>query len=142
MKRVGSMLEVTPAHQPVAENSYRCRVPGCQLPAAINDGSQSRICGTHFGMPDFAQNALVRKMRANPLLLEALLVTEATGEHAMRNLAEQMTVAGMGDLAPREETTLKHDGYGRHGEGLTVVRSEYQHPKLYMQRLRGTVGVV
>lgn len=134
------MVEVTPQRQPVADqNPYRCRVPGCQVPAAINDGSQARICGLHFGIPEDVQNAVVRRMRANPLLLDALLVTEATSQHAIRNLAEQMVAAGMADLAPQPEVVLKHDGYGRHGEGLTVRRSEFEHPKLYRQRLQSAL---
>lgn len=140
MKRVGSMIEVAPERHPSADqNPYRCRVPGCQLPAAINDGSQARICGLHFGIPDDVQNALVRRMRANPLLLDALLVTEATSTQAIRNLAEQMVAAGMADLAPQAEVVLKHEGYGKHEEGLTVRRSEFEHPKLYRQRLQSAL---
>ena len=140
MKRVGSMVEVTPQRQPVADqNPYRCRVPGCQVPAAIDDGSQARICGLHFGLDDSVQNAIVRRVRANPILLDALLVTEATSAHAIRNVAEQLIAAGMADLAPQAEVVLQHEGYGRHEEGLTVRRSEFEHPKLYRQRLQAAL---
>lgn len=139
MKRVGSMVEVTPQRQPVADqNPYQCRVLGCRLPAGISDGSQP-ICGFHFGMPDAMQNATVRRIRANPLLLDALMVTEATSISAIRNLADQMIAAGMADLAPQAEVVLQHEGYGRHEEGLTVRRSEFEHPKLYRQRLQAAL---
>lgn len=140
MKRIGSFVEVAPEGQPIAsQNPFQCRVPGCRLPAAINDGSQARICGFHFGMDDAQQNATVRRMRANPLLLDALMVTEATSEMAIRNLAEQMVAAGMADLAPQAEVVLKHEGYGKGDEPLTVRRSEFEHPKLYRQRLQSAL---
>ena len=85
------------------------------------------------------QNSTVRRIRANPLLLDALMVTEATSISAIRNLADQMIAAGMADLAPQAEVVLQHEGYGRHEEGLTVRRSEFEHPKLYRQRLQAAL---
>jgi hypothetical protein len=139
MKRI-SAADLAPQRETSYEsNPYRCRVPGCQVPAAINDGERARICGLHFGLHDDEQNAITRRMKANPLLLEALLVTEAVGEMALRNLADQMIAAGMPEYAPREELEITHDGYGRHGEGVSVIRSEFDHPKLYRQRLQALV---
>lgn len=139
MKRI-SAADLAPQRETAYEsNPYRCRVPGCQVPAAINDGERARICGLHFGLHDDEQNAITRRVRATPLLLEALLLPDSVGDMAMRNLAGQMIAAGLPEFAPRESLEITHDGYGRHGEGFTVVRSEFDFPKIYRQRLQALV---
>ena len=123
------------------ENPYRCRVPGCHIPAGINDGGSQRICGFHFGLTDSQQASTVRKMRAHPVLLEALTISDGISAAAMRNLGQQLVDAGFPELAPKV-IEMNHEGYGRHGAGLSVTRDEAEYPKLYRQRLRALAATL
>jgi hypothetical protein len=116
-----------------------CAAYGCPLPGGMSTGGDRRYCWLHFGAGLSDNDRITSWLRANPLAVEAMWVTQATSPHAIRNLAERLRRAGLDDLAPRV-VTLTHDGYGRHADGVAVTRDEHDYPALYAQRVRGWVS--
>jgi hypothetical protein len=117
-----------------------CSAHGCPLPGAISTGGDSpKYCWLHFGAGVDANDRITSWLRRRPLVVEALWVTEAWSEAQIDALGVRLDEAGLGDIAPQIRV-LSHEGYGRHGEGLSVTRDERKHPKLFMQRVRGWVS--
>jgi hypothetical protein len=116
-----------------------CAAHGCPLPGALSTGGDTRYCWLHFGAGVSENDRITAWLRRRPLVVDALLVTERLSPAQMDALGQRMVGTPFEELAPRV-CELKHDGYGRHGEGLTVERDEREHPKLYMQRVRGLVA--
>ena len=117
----------------------RCAAHGCPMPGSLSTGGASRYCQWHFGAGVDSNDRITAWLRRNPLAVEALYATEAMSVQAMRNMGDKMAAAGLSPLVPQVRT-LSHEGYGRHGEGIAVVRDEAEFPKLYMQRIRGWVA--
>lgn len=116
-----------------------CSAHGCPLPGALSTGGESRYCWLHFGIGVADNDRITGWLRRRPLVVEALLVTERLSPAQMDALGQRMIGTPFEELAPKVRE-MQHDGYGRHGEGLTVTRDEREHPKLYMQRVRGLVA--
>jgi hypothetical protein len=116
-----------------------CGAYGCPLPGSLSTGGETRYCGFHFGAGIDANDRITQWLRAHPAVVEALHATEAWSMAQMDALALRMTEAGFADLAPTTRV-IRHEGYGRYGTGIEVTRDERDHPKLYVQRLRGAVA--
>jgi hypothetical protein len=121
-----------------ARPPWACSASGCPLPGALSTGGAERQCFLHFGLGAAHAGRVSGWLRDNPAIVAALRVHDGATPTQMEAIGERLRQAGLADWAPRV-VVLDRPGYGRHGEGLRVERSEIDSPKLYRYRLRALV---
>jgi hypothetical protein len=117
----------------------RCHANGCPLAGGLSNGGAQRYCFLHCETGVARAGWITSWLRDHPLAVEALSIPDGITAQGMANFAEQCARADEHELAPRV-ATITHEGYGKHGVGITVERNEVDYPKLYRQRIRGLVA--
>ena len=117
--------------------TWACAAYGCPLVGALSTGG-ARYCWLHFGVGVRGSDRITSWLRQRPAVVDALGIPDGATREQLKTIGVKLRRAGLAEMAPID-VTLEHEGYGRHGEGLSVTRSELDYTKVYRYRLRAIV---